>query len=298
MPNQTLTYEFLLPSEILLEPGAWDPLSLTRDGYVMSVVKPTAGSKIVPLQGTVGNEGIDMGYSICHVQVNLGETQNEPEWYVPVRALNECLEWIRSIGRQFWVGALPTMSRVLGRGSIISENGSYKNFGGYTTRLPVGPLTKIQWEWIGRQLQAGHAPSVPEVLLSDALISFSHDDYLQTVIRLGIVCELELNAFVEDLLTRQPKAVQELYDERKPFEWKLKNVPGILGAEKYQDHNNEWTKALCTLYGLRGLAIHHAAIQVNGKDIDFADLSRFLFATFDFLNWTEQQRVRLGLPGR
>jgi hypothetical protein len=294
--DQVFMYEFLVPSEVLLADGDdWRPLTVSRNSMLISVHKPKAGNKVVPLEGTRGNEGIHLGYSICHVGVTVPENQSQPEWYIPLETLKKCLQWIRVLGRQYWIGVLPNMSRVLARGSIIRENGSYTNFGGYTTRLPVGPFTKQQWEWVGVQLQADRSPLIPEVLLSDALISFSEDDFFQTVIRLGIVCELELNAFIEDLLVVQSEAVQALYDERKPFEWKLKNVPGILGAEKYQDHNGNWAKQLCIVYGLRGAAIHHAKCQINGKEVGFEEVANFLFATFDFLEWTGRQRAKLGL---
>jgi hypothetical protein len=161
--------------------------------------------------------------------------------------------------------------------------------------VPVRPFTRQQWDWVGAQISAGRSPSIPEVLLSDALLSFSDDDFLQTVIRLGVVCELEVNAFIEDLLALQTETVRALYDERKPFEWKLKTVPGILGADQYQDHNGNWAKKLCLLYGLRGAAIHHAKCQINGKEVGFEEVSNFLFATIDFLEWTERQRIKLGV---
>lgn len=274
----------------------WPSIALKRDGFDMLVHKPIHGSKVVPVEGTQGNEGLHVGYSVCCVGVTILEGHPNPEWYVPFKVVKECLQWIRVTGLQYWLGTMPLASRVIARGSIIDDSGRFQNFGGYSGGLMVNPFTKEQWQWVGTQLSQGRMPTMPELLLSDALISFREEDFLQTIIRLGVVCELALNTFIEDLLTLHPKAVRELYHERNPFEKKLKEVPAILGAEKYQEHNATWSKELCRLYTLRGLAIHHGACQIDGKEVDHQHVSKFIFATLDFLNWTQKQRVRLNIP--
>jgi hypothetical protein len=294
---QTLTYEFIIPSQIFIaDDNDWPTLRVARDDLTMVIHRPITGNKVVPAEGTRGNEGIDVGHSIFHVGVKIDDGAAIPEWYLPLKPIQECLQWIRVVGFQYWLATLPTMSKAIARGSIIFESGKYSNFAGYRTPFVPRPLTKEQWEWIGRQLTAGRVPSVPDLLVGDAMVSFSEQDYLQTVIRLGVICELELNAFLEDLLTLHTQPVRDLYDERKPFEWKLKNVPAILGSEKYQNHNSRWAKELCVLYGLRGAAIHHASCKINGKEVGFEEVSGFFFATTDFLDWTKAQRRRLGIP--
>lgn len=280
----------------MVDSSHWPEIRLNRDNIPMSIHKPIASSKIVPAEGTRGNEGIDVGYSVCRIDVTVPEGQSDPEWAVPFKVLKECLQWIRVIGLQYWLGTMPSGSKVIARGSIIAESGSYSNFGGYGGGIAVHPFTKEQWEWVGNQLGQRRLPPIPDLLVSDALISFREGDILQTVIRLGVVCELALNALIEDLLALHPLTVRQLYDERKPFEKKLKEVPAILGAERYQDHNARWAKELCSLYSLRGSAIHRGSCQLDGKDVDQEQVSWFIFATLDFLNWAQDQRMRLNIP--
>ncbi len=292
---KNLIYEYILPGEPFLDNSSdWPSLGANRDNLEMFIHKPISGSKLIRVDGSLGNEGIALNYSIWRIGVMIPEEQTtNPEWYVPLKLLKECMRWIRTVGHQYWLGTASDMTRAMARGSIVESSGIFTNFGGYQTRFTVRPLTSEQWEWIGLQLVAGRSPAIPDLLLSDALMSFSDDDYLQTIIRLGVICELELNAFIEDLLTQHNQTVQALYDEKKQFSWKLKNVPGILGAENYQDHNREWAMELCKLYDLRGSAIHHARCEINGKEVDFQQASIFVFATMDFLEWTKIQRLKL-----
>lgn len=296
MEFRSVTYEFVIPSQIhIADSSDWPILSVMRDDLSMVLHKPVTGTNLVRVEGTMGNEGVDVGFSICRVGVTVPEGAANPEWYIPLKPVKECLQWIRVIGSQFWLGTLPNMSRVVARGSIIEGAGKYTNFGGYKTPFPVMPLTKEQWQLVGVQLAAGREPSVPELLVGNAMVSFVQEDYFQAVIQFGVICELELNAFIEDLLTLHTQAVKELYDERKPFEKKLKEIPAILGADKYQDHNPTRANQLCVLYGLRGRAIHRAKCDINGKEVGFEEMASFYFATMDFLHWTKTQRARLGI---
>jgi hypothetical protein len=85
------------------------------------------------------------------------------------------------------------------------------------------------------------------------------------------------------------------YEERKPFREKLKHIPGILGADKYQEHDEFRFKQLITLYDPRGAAIHRAKLEMNGQPIVGQDVSNFIYSTLHFLNWTQSQRVGLNI---
>ncbi len=128
----------------------------------------------------------------------------------------------------------------------------------------------------------------------------------QGIIGLGVTCELELNAFIDDLLPIQTEPVRRLYSaSRHRFKWKLDNVPEILGAESYQQHDKQFASQLCKLYELRGSAVHRAECLIDeanertGKKqkvpVRFCHVSAFMFAVDDFLKWTEAQRARQGL---
>jgi hypothetical protein len=295
MANDPLMYEFITSSEILVADSVdWAPLVASRDGIDMSLHKPFTGEKVVSLERAYGNQSTQIGYSIFHV-VLIADQKRLPEWSIPFKLVTECLQWIKVRGLQYWIGSMPTMRKDVARGSIMLAEKRSIGFIGSVCPVRIEPLTQEMWEWIGGQLAKNRAPNIPDLLVSDALISFSNADFLQTIIRLGVICELALNAFIEDLLTLHPPVVRLLYEERKPFREKLKNIPGILGAEKYQECDEAKFKHLVTLYDLRGAAIHRAKLEVNGQPIDESHVTNFIVATLGFLNWTQDQRVKLNI---
>lgn len=295
MATNPLMYEYIISSEILVADSLdWSPLVATRDGIDMSLHKPFTGEKVVHLERTYGNQITQVGYSIFQV-VLVAEQGQIPEWSIPFKLVNDCLQWIRVAGLQYWVGSMPTMRKNIARGSIMLNEKESVAFVGSTCPVQINPLTKEMWDWIGGQLAKNRLPTMPDLLVSDALVSFSNGDFLQTVIRLGVICELALNAFIEDLLSLHPPLARQLYDERKPFREKLKHIPGILGADKYQEHDDFRFNQILLLYDLRGAAIHRADLTANGKTVVEQDASNFIYSTLHFLNWTQTQRVKLNI---
>jgi hypothetical protein len=290
-------YEYIIPSEILFaDANDWAPLVAVRDGVPMAIAKPFTGTKAVALERAYGNQSANLGYSLFHVTLQIDSDQREPEWSVPLELVNDCLQWIRVAGLQYWIGYMPTANKDIARGSIHYAENNYTNFGSVVCPVLIRPLTQQIWEWIGGQLSKNRIPTIPDLLVSDALISFGNADFLQTVIRLGVICELALNAFIDDLLACQPKVARDLYDERKPFEKKLRDIPAVLGAEKYQEHNPTRFKHLTNLYQLRGAAIHRAELKIDNRPIHQDDVVNFIWATLDLLQWTQDQRVKLNIP--
>jgi len=305
---RTFSYEYILPTSIFVDSSEWQPIAAVRDGFPMRLHKPVCGDKhIAPLAGTRGNEGLVVQYSVFRVDVDVEEGRDKPEWLAPLAMIQECLSWIRVVAGQYWVGVLMSPTENLARGSVFDESGAWTNFAGTQTPIMVNkPLDNELWQWIGLQLATSRRPPIPALLCSDAMLSLREHDYMQTVIRLGVTCELELNAFIDDLLTRQPAAVNKLYEaSRLPFAWKLKHLPQLLGAVRYQDRNPRWFAELCKLYDLRGTAVHRAECLLEEIDpatgkkarvpVDFRHASNFLFGVQDFLRWTNSERVRLGL---
>lgn len=239
--------------------------------------------------------------------MTVADSEPNPEWLLPFRGVQECLTWIRVVARQYWVGVLLSGSHSVARGSIINcSDGSYTNFGASRMPLSLSPLTYDMWYSIARTMASGNVPAIPELLFCDALISFRDADYLQAVIRLAVTCELELNAFIDDLLSLQNSTVRKLYDAaRVTFSWKLRNMPEILGAERYQDHDTKNAETLCKLYELRGAAVHRAELRVDERNettgqrqqtsVGFSHVSTFIFAVDDFLRWAKEQRGKVGL---
>lgn len=297
-----LKYEFVVPSGIFLQdPSAWDSLAVVRSELHMNIRKPVTGQKLVQLDETIGNEGIDLHYSIMRVDVEVAGSQPNPEWHVPFQAVTECLTWIRVAGRQYWLGTAVGGTNSIARGSIIAAPGNYSNFGAISTPVIIPPLSKELWTLVGAEVASCRLPSIPDVLFCDALSSIHESDVLQAVIRLGVASELELNAFIDDLLSTQSESMRNLYQNvRGNFAWKVKNVPEILGAESY--HRAE---ELRQLYELRGSAVHRAECLVDGVDektgrkckvpVGMSHISRFVFAVEDFMRWTKAQRNKLGL---
>jgi hypothetical protein len=302
-----LTYEFVVPSGVfLVDNSAWDPLAVIRGDLPMQVRKPVSSQKFVGVAETIGNQGIDLHYTVMRVDLEIEDNQPNPEWSVPFQAVTECLNWIRVVGRQYLVGGLKSGTNNVARGSIISGPDNYTNFGAFQSPIVVLPLSREMWKWIGDEMASCNVPTIPDLMFCDALLSVHDRDYLQAVILLGVTSELELNAFIDDLLVIQNHPLQKLYDERRyKFEWKLKNIPEIMGAERYQQHNPRWTDQLCKLYELRGQAVHRAECLMDDVDektgkkqkvgIGFRQVSTFIFAVDDFLRWTKGQRNRLGL---
>lgn len=291
----------------IVDAAQWGPLSVARHGFNMRLQKPIVGQNHVQVAETSGNEGVVMEYTIMRVEVDVPDGVTNPEWYLPQSVIRECFLWIRVGARQYWLGVLMGGTDQAIRGSIIDQDGSYTNFAASKTPIIISPLSEKEWHWIGAEMAQLNVPSIPEVLFCDALLAMREGDFLQSVIRLGVTCELELNAFIEDLLGVQSESVRRLYSASRPsFDWKLKNMPEILGAEAYQAHNAKWTQELSKLYELRGTAIHRAECSVmeqnpvTGKNekirINFGHVSTFMYAVGDFLSWTKQQRQKRGIP--
>jgi len=305
-----LTYEFVFPSQVFIgDAEPWPELSISVNGISMLVEKPIMGHKLTPVDQTLGNEGVVIEYSIFRVKLELASNEVEPDWSLPYYVCKEVLTWIRVVARQYWLGVLMSASDSFARGTIISrssEGVAYKNFGASKMRLPPQPLAKQIWLWIGSQVQMGNKPAIPDVMFCDALLKYREDDYLQTVIQFGIICELELNALIDDLLGKQSEGVQKLYAASKlPFKWKLTNMPGILAIGSYQEHNARFFSLLCQLYELRGSAVHRAQALIEEMDpqtkrkqrvpLNFGHASQFLFAVDDFLKWSKQKRRDVGI---
>jgi hypothetical protein len=245
---------------------------------------------------TLGNEGIVLEYSIFRVDMDIEDQFPAPDWSGPFEVVKECLGWIRVATRQYWIGILSSGSNSIARGSIISAPGEWTNFGAAQTPFHGEWLSNRCWQWVGAQINAGKSPSIPDLMFCDALLSFRAHDYLQSAVRLGIVCELELNSLIDDLLARQSEVAQKLYKEKAhQFGEKLTTTLEILGAQSYRNHNEQWATELCKLYPLRGSAIHHAECLINGVPVGFEHISRFVFAVDDFLHWAKYQRTQLGL---
>jgi hypothetical protein len=305
-----LTYEFVIPSELFiadLEP--WPDIIVVHSGLRMTLHKPIAGNKLVRADNTLGNEGVVIGYSVVRVGLVIPDEAVNPEWAIPFQLVKQCLDWIRVAAKQYWIGTLMSFSNSFARGSIITVlNGetSHQNFGASKMRIPPQPLTKGLWLQIGEEIANGRRPGIPDIMFCDALLHYREDDYLQTVIQFGVACELELNALIDDLLSLKEQSLQKLYGAtRLPFRWKLLNMPGILGIQPYQEHNERFAGLICALYELRGSAVHRAQCLVEIKNsstgkkekipVDFANASQFLFAVQDFLTWSKEQKHKSGI---
>jgi hypothetical protein len=292
-----LTYEFVVPSGIyLLDTSEWASLPVERYGVRMKIRKPIARERLVNVPETMGNEGVELRYTVMHVDVEVEDGQPEPEWRVPFQLITECLNWIRVLGRQYLVGALKTGTNSVARGSIFSAPGTYTNFGAIQSPIVVSPLAKETWERIGREISNCNLPTIPDSMLCDAMVSLHEQDFSQAVILLGVTAELELNSFIADLLLLQSETTRNLYDEKKyRFAEKLRYVLETLGAESYQEHNDRFAGHLIKLYELRGQAVHRDKCTLDGVEIGFGHVARFICAVQDFLHWTKGQRNRLGL---
>lgn len=289
-------YEYILPSAIwVYEVAGWPDLELRCGEVSCFLVPPKVGGKVVPVDGALGNEGVEVGYSVIRVRAASPHGGPGPEWTVPYQAVRRCVSWVRAVGRQYWLGVHGSASRTV-RGSIVLTSGdggrySYTNFCGTRTPIFVKPLSRELWEWIGAQLVRQRLPAVTDLFFCDAMLSVADCDFVQAVIRLGVVCELELNSFIDDLLCRQQEGVRRLYASgRPPFAWKLRNMPEILGAEPYQRANGRNASLLLELYERRGSAVHKGSCAA-----DFGDVSRYVFAVDNFLCWTKAERARLGI---
>lgn len=303
-------YEFVIPSQVcIVDPNPWPTLQVARESMVVGIEKPLAGTKHIQADNTLGNEGVVVEYSIFRAVIEIDDDCTRPEWFIPFQICSECMSWIRVAASQYWLGMLMSYSDSFARGSIITtQNGvtTFENFGASKMRIPPTPLTIETWNWVGKTVQLGLILRTTDLLFCDAQLSFRDDDYFQAVIRLGIACELELNALIDDLIATSCEATGKLYKaSRHQFDWKLRNMPAILGVEPYQAHDERFTNLLCQLYELRGAAVHRAQISVQdvnpttGKresvPIGFSHASQFLFAVDDFLNWTQEKRQQAGL---
>jgi hypothetical protein len=117
-----ITYEYLVPTEILMfDTDDWPRLSSTVNGIRMQIRKPIIGHGLLKPAESLGNEGLDIRYTIFRVDLTIGENDAPPEWYLPFSAVKLCLSWVRVAGRQYWVGVLMGAANNLARGTLLQR---------------------------------------------------------------------------------------------------------------------------------------------------------------------------------
>src|SRR5436305_10250152 len=113
---------------------------------------------------------------------------------------------LRIIARQYWIGLAMANEGSLVQGictRIESGVASFSGQGSFSVPFVISPLDEQSWRFLGHLLTQQVFPSVGEVILCDALLEIRRADLLQAILLLGVACEVELAAFLDELISRQ-----------------------------------------------------------------------------------------------
>lgn len=303
--------EYVFPFPIYLEDaGTWPPVRINVGGKTAQIQKPIAACLSVPLQQTLGNDSMALHYTIVRAFVPHPPI---PE-YLIYQQLVKCLEWLRILGRQYWIfhgsiGRSPFCNAACFETNSARHSQTNIVHAGQT--VIIKPLTKTVWESIEQQISANCVLPVAESIYCDALISTSLQDDVKALTELGMAAEIELTQLHEDILpTADPHDASEYAKQQKKngdrFEWKFKDGSQLLkmsdaGQFVPIDGPSGWSSDLLALYRSRNKAIHLGrAIVVDKATKSESNMNRgefipYIFAMEAFFSWIQENRTSRSL---
>lgn len=309
LSNRTV-YEFpVIGAVALADDSPWAPIVLSRGGKSVRFLKPVSGHIGVEVKCRLTNQHIDFRYSTLTLETDLYPEQETPQVLELYPLVNEMIHLLRTLARQYWIGlAMANEGSVVQgiRTRIESGIASFSGQGSYSVPFVVAPLDEQSWQFLGQLLAMQAFPSTGEVILCDALLEIRRADLLQAILLLGVACEVELMSLLEELISR--KTLSQTQRDKildAPFRMKLLNRTVELGTVSPEtaiipNFPSDWAKAVCDLYRLRNQAAHGGHCTVEDKGVKRAahlsDLARFLFSAEALFAWSNQERIRLGLP--
>jgi len=308
-----LLLEFLLPYPLHADAGAWPAITLPLGNVLVTVERPT--SRVIDTQPAAifGNDMPDLFCTVIRAMIgNQGDRPGiETEVYASIYLI---LEWLRVLGRQYWLLQGSTGVGAYCRGSLFSASGnrlSQQNFAVYDKTVLVRPLTASVWNSV--QLNVSNTVPVPlsDSIFCDALLSIASRDDVKALAELGLAAEIELTSLLSAVSQSRPNEKASIeFEKRKAkrqdkFQWKLEKASIALGLEDTAGFNLPgmplgWKDNLLLLYKFRGSVAHSGQAVVNDatgtRVVGAGDLDRFLFSVEALFHWSEQQRLRMSIP--
>lgn len=308
-------YEFTVASEIRVKAGQWSRLEVEREGKRWAIDKPCTCTEplIAPrvLQGGRFRVGQLPGMAKLVRMSFFGvecdeETQPKLDSAVldpVVKLADNLLAWVRTLTGQYWIGYKDTdfLQRHVTVGVVDGNRWKEKPTAvGFGLGFTYGQeLDQSTWQTIGARLARGEKPAAARVFFCDALGEIAEGDLTQAVVALGIACELEAQALVDEFIAQQPSRVQGLLHRHvnRPFKKSIGALIRDLGGDSFEEVAPGAAKLVHRLYNMRGQAAHSGmcTFEEDRKTVtlELSGLPAFVAAVGELLAWSDGQRSKL-----
>jgi hypothetical protein len=305
--------EYLLPYPThIVDSGPWEALQTSVGSVAVTIERPATVPIETPVPGAFCNDAADLFCTVIRVLVPnaTGYSTLEKEVYGVVRLM---LQWLRILGRQYWVLHGSTGVSAYYRGAIFScagRNLSQENFATYDKTVLVRPLPIEAWDAIRKNSALRRPIPVSESIFCDALMSVASRDDVKALVELGLAAEVELTRLLGSAAASRPhdKAAADFLRRKErrmdKFQWKLETASVALGLGdpatfSLADGPTGWKEQLLLLYKFRGSVAHsgQAVVFDGGRDrvITDGEVTSFIFAVEALFHWAAEQRRQLSL---
>lgn len=313
------TYVFALRSEIKVEEGNWTCLLLERDAKRISIEKPLPRTRfdwrwdsLTMHSGTpppkawfefeAGRDEFDTSLITMQVEVphDVGEgALHDVTRETALAVLQELTSWIRVLTGQFWVGYHGRSGRphkyVMYIGEGKTEEPRYTGGAGWGFEYGRD-LDAKTWAEIGTRLGLARRPRPSRLFFCDALLDIVEGDIPQAVVALGVSCELEVSALVQDIATERGKEVQWLVEKYISKKLRFGEAVRLLkdfGCDSFSDFDNQANCIVQNLYEARGKAVHSGEPYFvdGGKKVVItrSEISKYVRAVEKLFAWSDTQ---------
>lgn len=315
-----ISFNCVVPCEIRMEPGAWSSLRVSRVNCMIQIEKPVsrgdaylaASFLMQAQQGMPAHFDTASAFtrksSVIRITADAEQIKGTAD---VVRFFDKCLRetirdlltWIRVETLQYWVGYYESSVRTL-TFTYSNRDGSVAN------RNPCGvgsvfqyghPLTEGTWLSFGDLLARAATPKPSRRFFCDALLDISEWDITQSIVSLGVCCEIECRDLVSNLLLGKSPEIQKMYEryaKRNSFDDAIGPLMEILGAQPFETCDPRAAQLVKELYRGRGTAVHAglSGFEQKGGQVlpaALAAMAPYVDAVKKLFAWADSQRARM-----
>ena len=305
--------EFLLPYPIhIVDSKSWEAFQTSVGGAAVTIERPVTVPIETPVPGAFCNDAPDLFCTVIRVLLPSATEHSTPEKEV-YGLVQSMLQWLRILGRQYWVlhGSTGVSAYCRGANFCCAGNKlSQENFAIYDKTVLVRPLTIEEWDAIRKNSALRRPTPVSESIFCDALMSVASRDDVKALVELGLAAEIELTRLLGAAAASRPsdKAAADFLRRKErridKFQWKLETASVALGLADPATFNIAggpagWKDQLLLLYKFRGSVAHsgQAVVFDGGTDrvITTGELTSFIIAVEALFHWAAEQRRQLSL---
>ncbi len=283
------TFDFLFPTHVwMVDPSPWNAIVIPSNNTAIKLQKPISEQSTYSVAGSTGNNPLDAFSTIIRLELS-SDTVPDGQLLYPIAL--ECLNWIRALTRQYWVGFAGSGTAPVRGSSLVTDASTGEevptNFGAIRTPIVPEALSKEIWEKLGQALAVRQFPRTSDLILCNGMLALRDGNLREAVALLGIACEVELGECLKAFLSKRNDAVANLLykSSRQGFAWKLTKLLPELSGKDFSKDAPHWASKLNQLYEARGAAAHS-----NLKPEVGAEVPGFLHAADAFLVWTHELR--------